>query len=188
MRISDWSSDVCSSDLAVGDAAAAADRLRDAGDLAVRRGFARHLRGGRGGRADDRAGRPAAGGAAGAYRGALRTGADGVSAPLLDIDGIEVGYPAPGGLQVVVDALSLALDEGAIGCLLGASGCGKTTVLRAVAGFEPVQAGRIEAQGRRVAASGFSIERKRVVWGTSVSVAVYRRGVRNRKKQKIQYK
>src|SRR3546814_5089238 len=83
--------------------------------------------------------------------------ADGGSAPLLDIDGIEVGYPAPGGLRVVVDALSLALEEGAIGSLLGASGCGKTTVLRAVAGFEPVQAGRIDVQGRRVAAAGFSL-------------------------------
>src|SRR3546814_4418326 len=50
-----------------------------------------------------------------------------------------------------------ALEEGAIGCLLGASGCGKTTVLRAVAGFEPVQAGRIDVQGRRVAAAGFSL-------------------------------
>src|SRR3546814_5017276 len=80
---------------------------------------------------------------------------DGCSSDL--IDGIEVGYPAPGGLRVVVDALSLALEEGAIGCLLGASGCGKTTVLRAVAGFEPVQAGRIDVQGRRVAAAGFSL-------------------------------
>src|SRR3546814_8723832 len=79
------------------------------------------------------------------------------SSDLLDIDGIEVGYPAPGGLRVVVDALSLALDEGAIVCLLGASGCCKTTVLRAVAGFEPVQAGRIDVQGRRVASAGFSL-------------------------------
>src|SRR3546814_20110901 len=141
MRISDWSSDVCSSDLAVGDAAAAADRLRDAGDLAVRRGFARHLRGGRGGRADDRAGRPAAGGAAGAHRGALRPGADGVSAPLLDIDGIEVGYPAPGGLRVVVVALSRALDGGANGCLLGGSGWGSPTGRDAGAGVGPVNSG-----------------------------------------------
>jgi iron(III) transport system ATP-binding protein len=80
-----------------------------------------------------------------------------VSAALLDIDGICVGYPARGGMRVVVDALSLALEEGGIGCLLGASGCGKTTALRAVAGFEPVQAGRIEVQGRRVAAAGFSL-------------------------------
>ena len=77
---------------------------------------------------------------------------------LLDIAGIRVGYPAPGGgTRVVVDGLSLALGAGDIGCLLGASGCGKTTVLRAVAGFEPVLEGSIDVQGRRVAASGLSL-------------------------------
>src|SRR3546814_15915293 len=34
-------------------------------------------------------------------------------------------------------------EKGGIGCLLGASGCGKTTVLRAIAGFEPLRAGSI---------------------------------------------
>ncbi len=78
--------------------------------------------------------------------------------PLLDIAGIRVGYPAPGGgTRVVVDGLSLSLGAGGIGCLLGASGCGKTTVLRAVAGFEPVLEGSIDVQGRRVAASGLSL-------------------------------
>jgi len=75
-----------------------------------------------------------------------------VSDALLDVAGIRVGYPAPGGgTKVVVDELSLALEAGGIGCLLGASGCGKTTVLRAVAGFEPLLAGHIDVQGRRVA-------------------------------------
>ncbi len=69
----------------------------------------------------------------------------------LRLEGIRVGYPAAGGTRVVVDGLSLSLAEGDIGCLLGASGCGKTTVLRAIAGFEPVQAGRIALQGREVA-------------------------------------
>ena len=77
---------------------------------------------------------------------------------LLEIAGIRVGYPAPGGgTQVVVDDLSLALAAGEIGCLLGASGCGKTTVLRAVAGFEPVLEGHIHVQGRPVAAAGVSL-------------------------------
>ena len=66
---------------------------------------------------------------------------------MLDIDGIRVGYPVAGGFRVVVDALSLRLQAGEIGCLLGASGCGKTTALRAIAGFEPVQAGRISLGG-----------------------------------------
>ena len=77
---------------------------------------------------------------------------------LLDIADIRVGYPAPGGgTKVVVDGLSLSLGAGGIGCLLGASGCGKTTVLRAVAGFEAVLAGRIDVQDQRVAAPGLSL-------------------------------
>jgi iron(III) transport system ATP-binding protein len=70
---------------------------------------------------------------------------------VLQVEGIRVGYPSAGGMRTVVDGLSLALPQGDIGCLLGASGCGKTTVLRAIAGFEPVQAGRIALQGREIA-------------------------------------
>ncbi|TWT18719.1 ABC transporter ATP-binding protein [Luteimonas marina] len=66
---------------------------------------------------------------------------------MLQLEEIRVGYPVAGGLRTVVDALSLSLPAGGIGCLLGASGCGKTTVLRAIAGFEPVRAGRIVLAG-----------------------------------------
>ena len=45
----------------------------------------------------------------------------------------------------------MQLPQGAIGCLLGASGCGKTTVLRALAGFLQPAAGTIELAGRRLA-------------------------------------
>src|SRR5690606_21852405 len=106
-----------------------------------------------------------AGGAACTHGRALRAGEDVVSKALLQIEGIRVGYPLPGGGErEVVDGLSLALAAGDIGCLLGASGCGKTTVLRAVAGFEPVQAGSIDVDGARVAAAGLSLppEKRRV--------------------------
>ena len=43
--------------------------------------------------------------------------------------------------------LTLSPPAGHIGCLLGESGCGKTTVLRAIAGFEPLRAGRIPLDG-----------------------------------------
>ena len=62
---------------------------------------------------------------------------------LLELDDLCVAYDTPHGRRTVVDGLSLALPRGDIGCLLGASGCGKTTVLRAIAGFEPVRAGTI---------------------------------------------
>ncbi|MEZ0472139.1 ABC transporter ATP-binding protein [Luteimonas salinilitoris] len=83
---------------------------------------------------------------------------------LLQLERIRVGYPASGGLHVVVDDLSLALRAGEIGCLLGASGCGKTTVLRAIAGFEPLRAGRIALLGDAVAtvATALPPERRRV--------------------------
>jgi len=85
--------------------------------------------------------------------------------PLLRLDGIRVGYPAQrGGVNVVVDGLSLELQAGEIGCLLGASGCGKTTVLRAIAGFEPLLAGSMELQGERIADAhgGKPAEQRRV--------------------------
>jgi iron(III) transport system ATP-binding protein len=43
----------------------------------------------------------------------------------------------------IVDGLSLSVEPGEIACLLGASGCGKTTVLRCIAGFEPLSSGSI---------------------------------------------
>lgn len=68
----------------------------------------------------------------------------------LTLDSVVLGY----GGQPVVSGLSFALAPGEIGCLLGGSGCGKTTVLRAIAGFEPVQAGRIGLNGQWVSEPG----------------------------------
>jgi iron(III) transport system ATP-binding protein len=54
----------------------------------------------------------------------------------------------------VVSEVSLQLAPGDIACLLGPSGCGKTTLLRAIAGFAPLQAGRIAIMGREVSGAG----------------------------------
>ena len=56
--------------------------------------------------------------------------------------------------NVVLSNLSLQLAQGEIGCLLGASGCGKSTVLRAIAGFVAIGAGQIELNQRCLAADG----------------------------------
>ncbi len=83
---------------------------------------------------------------------------------LLELDRIRLAYDTPHGLHTVVDALSLALDGGSIGCLLGASGCGKTTVLRAIAGFEPLRAGAIRLDGTVLSGGGVHVlpEKRRV--------------------------
>jgi putrescine transport system ATP-binding protein len=44
---------------------------------------------------------------------------------------------------LAVDQVSLSIDKGEIFCLLGGSGCGKTTLLRMLAGFEMPSEGRI---------------------------------------------
>jgi iron(III) transport system ATP-binding protein len=66
----------------------------------------------------------------------------------LALDAIHLGY----GEVPVIRGLSLRLEQGEIGCLLGASGCGKTTALRAIAGFEALDAGTITV-GERIVGS-----------------------------------
>lgn len=56
--------------------------------------------------------------------------------------------------RLVVKNLSLRLSQGEIGCLLGESGCGKTTVLRTIAGFEPLLTGEVVLSGQTVSRPG----------------------------------
>lgn len=58
------------------------------------------------------------------------------------------------GRQQVVKNLSLSLKKGEIGCLLGASGCGKTTVLRTIAGFEHLLGGEIILGNETISSAG----------------------------------
>lgn len=52
------------------------------------------------------------------------------------------------GERIVLDNLNLRIEQGEFVALLGESGCGKTTLLRAVAGLDAVQEGRIFATRR----------------------------------------
>ncbi|WP_373568478.1 ABC transporter ATP-binding protein [Pseudomonas sp. LJDD11] len=70
------------------------------------------------------------------------------SRPYLDLAGVRVAYDTPRGRVNVIHDFSLTLDRGQVGCLLGSSGCGKSTVLRSIAGFEPVLAGALSLDGR----------------------------------------
>ena len=55
------------------------------------------------------------------------------------------------GAFTAVDDVSLDIEEGEIFCLLGGSGCGKTTLLRMLAGFEQPTSGRILIDGHDMA-------------------------------------
>lgn len=76
---------------------------------------------------------------------------------LLKLDNISLAYDTPEGIIPVVKNLNLCLDQGGIGCLLGSSGCGKTTVLRAIAGFEPLRSGTISLGDTLLSAPGYLV-------------------------------
>ncbi|HEY3935720.1 MAG TPA: ABC transporter ATP-binding protein [Gemmatimonadales bacterium] len=63
------------------------------------------------------------------------------------------------GTTTVVAGVSLDVNEGELIALLGPSGSGKTTLLRMIAGFEPVDAGRIVLDGEDVTARS-ALERR----------------------------
>lgn len=73
--------------------------------------------------------------------------------PILSLQNISQAY----GSQRIVNQLSLELEDGQIGCLLGESGCGKTSVLRTIAGFEPLLEGEIRISGQLVSQPGRSL-------------------------------
>jgi iron(III) transport system ATP-binding protein len=70
----------------------------------------------------------------------------------LEVCDLSVHYP--GRPTAAVESVSLGLPAGGIGVLIGPSGCGKTTLLRAIAGLEKADAGRIGLGGEWVSQIG----------------------------------
>jgi ABC-type Fe3+/spermidine/putrescine transport system ATPase subunit len=70
----------------------------------------------------------------------------GASGAFLDVERLSVRY----GTTPVLHDLSLAVTQGSFVALLGASGCGKTTLLRTIAGFIDPFAGRLRIAGRDI--------------------------------------
>jgi nitrate ABC transporter ATP-binding subunit len=67
---------------------------------------------------------------------------------------LEMSYPGPSGPAVIVRDFNLTLREGEFVCLIGHSGCGKSTVLSMVAGLVTGTAGGIILAGREVTGPG----------------------------------
>ena len=67
-------------------------------------------------------------------------------APKIVIENLAAGY----GSGYVLEGISFDVSEGEIVCLIGASGCGKTTLLNIVAGLVPYQQGMVTMDSRLV--------------------------------------
>ena len=70
-----------------------------------------------------------------------------MTAPILDIRSVGKSFDG----NVVLDDIDLCVEQGSVTAVVGASGCGKTTLLRLIAGFETPDAGTVTIAGRQVA-------------------------------------
>lgn len=73
-----------------------------------------------------------------------------LSVPLLEVRDAHVRFPSPGGTVHALDGVSLRVHPGETVAVVGESGCGKTTLARAVLGLQPLHSGEIDLLGRRV--------------------------------------
>lgn len=67
-------------------------------------------------------------------------------ATILELKDIEKSY----GEQKILNQVSFSVEEGEVLVILGPSGCGKSTLLRCINGLEPIQAGRVELEGKEI--------------------------------------
>jgi len=73
---------------------------------------------------------------------------------VLDIRDLGVSYAVPGGARRALDRVNLRIHPTDFVVALGASGCGKTTLLNCIAGFVAASEGEIRLHGRPVTGPG----------------------------------
>jgi taurine transport system ATP-binding protein len=76
---------------------------------------------------------------------------------VLDIKNVVVRYDSSAGDVTALDRVSVAIEPGSFVVALGASGCGKTTLLNLMAGFLEPTSGSVTLGGRRI--DGPAVER-----------------------------
>ncbi len=76
----------------------------------------------------------------------------------ISIEAIAKRYPGAGGGEIAVfEDLWLSMRRGEFGCVIGHSGCGKTTVLNILAGLDAPSAGAVIVDGQAI--DGTSLDR-----------------------------
>lgn len=72
----------------------------------------------------------------------------------VELVGLSFGYPGTAPVQPVLQDLSLQIKTGEFVCVIGHSGCGKTTLLNILAGLLPVGTGRVMLSGQPLTGPG----------------------------------
>jgi NitT/TauT family transport system ATP-binding protein len=72
----------------------------------------------------------------------------------LAIENVSKSFKGASGSVLALDRVSLNVAEAEFVCLVGASGCGKTTLLNIIAGLEKPDSGRVLADGKPVTGPG----------------------------------
>ena len=75
------------------------------------------------------------------------------------------------GTEVLFSGLNLNLERGETACIVGQSGCGKTSLLNAVMGFVPLKEGTIKVGDTLLDKSTIDIIRRQIAW-TSQELAL----------------
>lgn len=73
---------------------------------------------------------------------------------LVEFDNVTFSYPGAAGDRVILDRMSFSVPRGKVTALMGASGGGKTTVLRLIGGQQQASAGRVLFDGHDVGRMG----------------------------------
>jgi len=67
---------------------------------------------------------------------------------------VSKSFQSASGNVLALDHVSLQVNEGEFVCLVGASGCGKTTLLNIIAGLEKPDSGNVLADGKPITSPG----------------------------------
>lgn len=76
------------------------------------------------------------------------------TAAALEALNVSMCFPVNGVRKGVLDDVTFSVNQGEITCIVGQSGCGKTTLLNILAGFITPTAGIVKVQGRQISTPG----------------------------------